>query len=265
MKGIVFDIRRYAVHDGPGIRTTVFLKGCPLHCFWCHNPESQTPGIGSINKRRTLDGSEEWLATPVGREMTADEVMREIIRDRLYYEESKGGVTFSGGEPLMQHRFLLELLQLCRKEGIHAAVDTSGYADPEVFTRIAKATDLLLFDIKTIDEQCHYETTGRSNQIILDNLASLDVPHMELIIRIPLIPGINDGIKSLTETIQFLKTIRQPVRRVDFLPFHRLGQHKYEALGLSPSPKLPDQHSIANTPEALALFSAAGFRVKEGG
>ncbi len=265
MNGIVFDIRRYAVHDGPGIRTTVFLKGCPLRCFWCHNPESQTPSIGFINKRRTLDGSEEWLATPVGREMTTDEVMKEIVRDRLYYEESKGGVTFSGGEPLMQHRFLLELLQLCHEEGIHTAVDTSGYANPEVFTRIAEATDLLLFDIKTIDEQCHYETTGQSNQIILNNLSSLDVPNMELIIRIPLIPGINDGINSLTDTIQFLKTIRQPVRRVDFLPFHRLGQHKYEALGLSPSPKLPDPHSIANTPEALALFSAAGFRVKEGG
>ncbi|HAQ65296.1 MAG TPA: glycyl-radical enzyme activating protein [Bacteroidales bacterium] len=265
MKGIVFDIRRYAVHDGPGIRTTVFLKGCPLRCFWCHNPESQTSAIGTINKRRTLDGSVEWLASTVGKEMTADEVMREIIRDRLYFEESKGGVTFSGGEPLMQHGFLLEMLQQCHEEGINTAVDTSGFATSEVFSKVAATTDLLLFDIKSIDDQCHYETTGQSNHVILKNLVSLDVPGLRLIIRIPLIPGVNDGLKSLTETINFLKTIRQPVERVDFLPFHRLGQHKYEALGLQPSPKLPNQQATTNTREALSLFSAAGFRVKEGG
>jgi len=265
MEGIVFDIRRYAVHDGPGIRTTVFLKGCPLRCFWCHNPESWQPSISSIRKRISLDGQEKWSNENVGRKMTCREVMEQIVRDRIYYDESGGGVTFSGGEPLMQYEFLLELLGTCREEGIHTAVDTSGHSQPDVFNAVATATDLFLFDLKTTDPLMHRESTGQSNELIINNLRSLNLPSLKLIIRIPLIPGINDQRTMLEPIIKLLQSIRQPVERVDLLPFHRLGQHKYEAIGLHPSPKLPKQNTTANTLEAVALFTKAGFRVKEGG
>lgn len=264
MKGIVFDIRRYAVHDGPGIRTTVFLKGCPLRCFWCHNPESWLPTISTIRKRRPLDGDDQWIVENVGREMTCSEVMESVTRDRLYYEESGGGVTFSGGEPLMQHKFLLELLQACREEGIHTAVDTSGYSQPDIFSAVAAATDMLLFDLKTTNRLLHMESTGRSNELVISNLKSLNLGSLKLIVRIPLIPGINDQRTELEPMIKLLQSIRQPVERIDLLPFHRLGQHKYEALRLLPSPKLSKQTST-DTREALELFTKAGFRVKQGG
>lgn len=197
--------------------------------------------------------------------MTSDEVLAEVVRDRIYYEESRGGVTFSGGEPLMQPEFLLRTMALCRREGIHTAVDTSGHAPTEVFNRVSAEADLLLFDLKTTDPLLHQESTGQSNDLIIRNLRSINRPSLKLIIRIPLIPGVNDDTQSLTSMAHLLKDLKQPVERIDILPFHRLGQHKYEALGLHPSPKLPNQHAIPNTREAMTLFSGLGFRVKEGG
>lgn len=265
MNGIVFDIRRYSVHDGPGIRSTVFLKGCPLRCFWCHNPESQATGITKIRKTETLDGKSTIADENVGYSISDQAVVNTILRDRLCYEESNGGVTFSGGEPLLQPDFLLSMLRMCHEEGIHTAVDTSGFASREIFTRVAEATNMLLLDIKTTHGNKHLEATGQNNKVIIENLKSLNNPNLQLIIRIPLIPGINDTREELSASLQLLQSIRQPVERVDILPFHRLGQHKYEALGLLPSPKLPNHHATPNTREAISLFNQAGFRVKEGG
>ena len=265
MKGFVFDVRRYAVHDGPGIRTTVFLAGCPLRCFWCHNPESWRLHDSLITRSETLDGSEKIYREPVSRKVDSHELLTEIARDRIYFEESQGGVTFSGGEPLMQPDFLVSMLEMCSHEGIHTAVDTSGHASPEIFSRIAGTTDLLLFDLKTTDPLLHEACTGQSNELIINNLRSINRPSLKLIVRIPLIPGINDDTQNLTSMAHLLSTLKQPVERIDILPFHRLGQHKYEALGLQPSPKLSNLHAIPNTREAMALFSGLGFRVKEGG
>ncbi len=266
MTGVVFNIMRFAVNDGPGIRTTVFLKGCPLRCLWCHNPESILPGpelfirtdrcirCGAcleVCEHGAIRGGEDAFMTVrelctrcghcvdacwadarelVGREMTTEEVLEAISRDTVFHDESGGGVTFSGGEPLLQHEFLLSVLQGCRARGIHTAVDTSGYAAPAVLDAVAEVADLFLYDVKLFDEERHRRFTGVSNRLILENLRRLTARGAAVIVRIPLIPGINDDEGNIREIGEFVASLRG-ISEIDVLPYHDTGLAKYDRLG----------------------------------
>ncbi|MGA8266015.1 MAG: glycyl-radical enzyme activating protein [Ignavibacteriaceae bacterium] len=231
-RGIIFNINKYAVNDGPGIRTTVFLKGCPLNCQWCHNPESRYSAVeqsNSENLKKILNLPLSDTKNTIGLVVTADEVMKEVLKDSLFYEESGGGVTFSGGEPMMQPEFLYTLLCRCKEKGIHTAIDTSGYASTESFKRISEVTDSFLFDLKIIDNKLHIKYTGVPNRLIHENLTTLDDLGKELRIRIPLIPGITDTEENLDDLIRFIKLLKNATN-IDLLPFNELIDGKYRRL-----------------------------------
>ena len=261
IRGLTFDIRRYSVHDGPGIRTTVFLKGCPLNCVWCHNPEGILPEPQPMRTFHTLDGKETICHVTVGKWLTASEVFHEIEKDLIFFEESGGGVTFSGGEPLMQGEFLLEMLVRCRNANIHTAVDTSGHGDPELFREVSKKADMLLFDIKTTNNHAHIKYTGVDNTLIMQNLYSLTGSDISVIIRIPVIPGFNDNHEEMEATRDALLPLQKNIRRIDLLPYHRLGRKKYEALGLT-QPKVfkPDLNDQLMS-ELKNIFRSEGLKV----
>ena len=261
--GVVFNIMRFALHDGPGIRTTVFLKGCPLHCWWCHNPESQEFAPSPMyfanrcrlcydcvavcpNGLRFEDGSpvtspectrcgdcaEACVAGArqlAGRRVTASEVLAECERDVVFYDESGGGVTVSGGEPLSQPEFTEALLAGCRERHIHTALDTCGFADRESALRVSRAADLVLYDLKLLDSAAHRKYTGVPSEPILANLAALTEAGRNLIVRIPLIPGVNDDRESLGALTDFVWLLG--LRRIDLLPYHKIGVDKYGRLG----------------------------------
>ncbi len=264
-KGLLFDIRRYAVHDGPGIRTTVFFKGCPLNCLWCHNPESILPQPQPIIRNKKLGTKTFSEEETVGRYYTTEEVMDIIRQDRMFYDESKGGVSFSGGEPLLQKDFLLSLLKQCREEGIHTAIDTCGYAPEAVFSELAQNTDLLLFDIKTAHQQQHEEYTGKDNMLILQNLFSLKADGPEVIIRIPVIPGFNDSTTELTAISKILKKCKARIKEIHLIPYHKLGRQKYEALGMQTPPVFESNTLPEQMHTFLTIFKDDGFIVKQGG
>jgi pyruvate formate lyase activating enzyme len=255
--GVVFNIQRYSLQDGPGIRTTVFLKGCPLDCWWCHNPESQAPEPEvSVNEARCIhcgqcqEACASGLAGPctrcgacvdacptdarrmVGRTMTTRDVLAEVRKDRIFYDESGGGVTLSGGEPLMQSGFVQDLLQASRDDGIHTAIDTCGYAPQEQLLAAAALADLVLYDLKMMDDVRHTRFTGVSNVPILENLVALGRRHHQIWIRLPVIPGVNDSATELESMAQFAAGVAG-IRRVCLLPYHELGMHKSRRLGRS--------------------------------
>lgn len=264
----IFDIERNSYVDGPGIRTTVFFKGCNLRCAWCHNPESQSAkpqmmfyknkctGCGKCKEKcpNVLEKCELCgkctLYCPhdareiCGKEYTVDEAMREILKDKVFYENSGGGVTFSGGECMLQIDFLEEILKACKENGIHTAVDTAGHVPFEYFERILPYTALFLYDVKCFTEQLHIEGTGVSNKRILENLTRLSrETSVELIVRIPLIPTFNDDINELQKIARFLHPLR--IRNVELLPYHPMGEHKYEALGCTCIHyKIPDKQAV---------------------
>ncbi|HSW54580.1 MAG TPA: glycyl-radical enzyme activating protein [Ignavibacteriaceae bacterium] len=231
--GIIFNIQRFAIHDGPGIRTTVFFKGCPLRCWWCHNPESHKilpEKIDGCNLRRGFDQSFTMNKDEIGKDISVDELMNEIVKDRVFYEESNGGVTFSGGEPLMQPEFLKEMLEECQANGIHTVVDTSGFASTDIITDIAQSTDLFLYDIKLMNDDKHQEYTGVSNQIILKNLIEVDKLGKKIIIRVPIVPELNDTNENLFAIRGFISYLNNVVE-VNLLPYHRAGEGKYTKYG----------------------------------
>ena len=280
-EGRIFNIMRFSTHDGPGIRTTVFLKGCPLSCWWCHNPENwgHVPAVVYITERcagcgacvaacphqalsLTRDGVQ---ADPVrcrgcgacvrvcpaearestGRQIGLDELMLTVERDTPFYDQSEGGVTFSGGEPLAQPDFLFAALERCGRSGIHRAVDTSGYAAADVMLRAARAADLFLYDLKVMDPETHRRCTGADNARILRNLEILSGAGAEIVIRIPLIPGVNDDSRNIAAVGEFLAGLprRHPV---DLLPYHDTARAKYARLGLrregpATSPPAPER------------------------
>ena len=265
MKGIIFDIKRFAVHDGPGIRTTVFFKGCPLSCHWCHNPESIIQEICTVAKSVRLGVKIFTEDEVVGREMTVEEVLSELRKEQIFMEESGGGVTFSGGEPLMQSDFLTEMLSACQAEGMHTTVDTCGYAKWKVLKKVALHTDLFLYDLKVMDTDLHTENTGVSNKIILENLSGLLKTGKKVRIRIPMIPGVSFTENNIRETIVFLKRLKSPVEGVDLLPYHNTALHKYIRFGVEN--QLKEIKSV-NKDELLHVkqqFEEAGFIVKIGG
>ena len=255
MKATIFDIERNSYVDGPGIRTTVFFKGCNLRCAWCHNPESQSASPEMMfykNKCVKCGKCKEKCPNQLekcdfcgkctlycphdareicGREYTPDEVLCEIVKDKAYYESSGGGVTFSGGECMLEIDFLEELLARCKAEGIHTAVDTAGHIPYEYFERILPYTDLFLYDVKIIDSEKHKRYTGAPNELILSNLAKLLKMDRSVWVRIPVIPGINDSAEEITAIRKTLDLYGFP-EKVELLPYHAMGEHKYEALGM---------------------------------
>ncbi len=229
IRGIVFDIKRYAVHDGPGIRTTVFFKGCPLRCLWCHNPESQKlapEAAENITRKKFLNYSDSSNENFIGTEFTVSELMKEIEKDVIFYDESGGGITISGGEPLMQPEFLYGLLKECKAKDIHTAVDTSGYASQGIFNKIYDYVDLFLFDLKIIDEKEHLKYVGVPNKLILSNLINLNQKGKKVRIRVPLIPGITDSEKNLNQIIETISNLKT-ISNIDLLPYNEMSEGKY--------------------------------------
>ena len=229
-KDIVFHIQRFSIHDGPGIRTTVFLKGCPLRCWWCHNPESQDQGPVTVDIERRLNGRGVPGKKVYGEQMEEKQLMEILIRDTHFYEESGGGITFSGGEPLMQPEGLLGLLEACKLNSLHTTVDTCGHAREAHFESILGVTDLFLFDLKNMDPGLHKQYTGVDNGLILSNADFLLKKGATLIFRIPVIPGINTSGKEVSEMVRFLKERAGQMKEVHLLPYHRIAENKYRRL-----------------------------------
>lgn len=271
MKAMLFDIQRGSYVDGPGIRTTVFFKGCNLDCKWCHNPESKSAdrqmlfysdkctGCGKCvsvcpnkGKKCELCGKCALFCPRdarklCGREYGIEEVMRELLRDKCFYENSGGGVTFSGGECMLQIDFLSEILRECKTEGIHTAVDTAGNVPFSYFERILPFTDLFLYDIKAFSAEKHKEGTGADNARILENAKRLS-GKSKILFRVPVIGGFNDEETEMQRIADFVKKI--PHEKVELLPYHTLGEHKYRALG-----KKAESFSVPS-PERMNAFRA---------
>ena len=310
--GTIFDIKRFAVHDGPGVRTTVFFKGCPLHCLWCHNPEGIAPGADLLVRSSRCSSCYSCITTPQsggvrspacprkaiskgpkngpvvvdrakcdlcgkcveacmyealvmsGRTVSVAEVVAEVERDRIFYEQSGGGVTLSGGEPLAQPDFCRELLTEFQACGVHTALDTSGLASWDTLASCAEKADLVLYDLKMIDDRKHRETTGVSNAQILANLEKLAVLKKPIAVRIPLMAGVNDGPADIRAAIEFLKPL-PAVKTVGLLRYHKGGQEKYRNLGQSPCFKIYDPPSDERLGEIRQAFTAAGYNVRIGG
>ena len=253
MKATIFDIERNSYVDGPGIRTTVFFKGCNLRCAWCHNPESQigTPqmifyknkciGCGKCKEKCPVALENCTLCgrctvyCPVdareicGKEYSTAEVLKEILKDSTLYETSGGGVTFSGGECMLQIDFLEEILKECKRNGINTAVDTAGHVPFESFQRILPYTDLFLYDVKCFDNEKHKRYIGVDNALILENLRKLLDSRRRIWIRIPIIPSVNDTVEEMQTIRQFLNDCGHP-EKIELLPYHAMGEHKYAAL-----------------------------------
>lgn len=298
-KATVINIQKYSVHDGPGIRTTVFFKGCPLKCWWCHNPEShklnheimfhgeKCKGCGKCAQRcpehaiEIIDGKAHRNASLchicnrcsdfcpnqafeyVGEDLEVSEMMKEILKDKPFYENSGGGVTFSGGEPMLHADFLSKLLPRCKMQGIHTAMETSGCVAWSEFEKVAKDIDLFLFDIKQINTETHKKYIGVGNEQILSNLKSLSNMGKKIIVRMPIIAGVNDDFETIDKTIEFLKEIH--FERVDLLPYHKMGMNKYTNLDreyqLTGMEKPSDEHMQ----EISERFLSAGMLNKIGG
>ncbi|MFZ5942693.1 MAG: glycyl-radical enzyme activating protein [Bacillota bacterium] len=285
-EGTIFNLQRFSINDGPGIRTTVFLKGCPLNCWWCHNPESQKfekelmfwndRCINCGQCRSACNHSQGCIlcgectvSCPAearemsGRKVYPQQVLDEIKKDLVFYEQSGGGVTFSGGEPLCQPAFLEETLNLCRLEYIHTAVDTSGFAPWETFERITPLTDIFLYDLKHMDDVKHQKYTGVSNRGILENLQKLSLIHRNIIIRVPLIPGINDDELNIIAIGHFALNLN--LRNINILPYHDTAKDKYLRLGNAyklPQTSRPSQDKLAPIQSQLEEL---GLVVKIGG
>jgi pyruvate formate lyase activating enzyme len=255
-QGLIFNIQRFSLQDGPGLRSTVFMKGCPLSCLWCHNPESRMPQAEFVRMENRCMAcglcSEEELAgrgtrvltdmdleacptgalQKAGHEMEPAALVKLLLKDRIFFDESGGGVTFSGGEPLLQMPFLIETLELLRAEGVHTALDTCGYAPWHDLQEAAQRSSLVLYDLKLMDEERHRAATGQSNRIILDNLKALSGMHAEIRVRVPVIPGINDDDGNMEAAARFLSSLAG-IRQVDLLPYHRTGESKFARMGIT--------------------------------
>jgi pyruvate formate lyase activating enzyme len=268
-KATIFNIQHYSIHDGPGIRTTVFFKGCPLSCKWCHNPEGRDQKPQSVFDPRKCIQCRRCNNCPtgaretIGYEVTVSELMKEINKDLLFYEQSGGGVTFSGGEPLSQADFLLQLLARCGEESINTAIDTCGYCDTEVMLKAAKIANYVLYDIKFIDNKKHEKYCGVPNELISKNLQNLAEIKTKLLIRITVIPGINDDLQEMKEILKFISGFKN-IEKVHLLPYHGIQSDKYKRLGIEY--EMPDisGNISPNIQEIKNIFDAV-FQTRVGG
>ncbi len=293
--GTIFNIQRYCLHDGDGIRTNVFFKGCPLRCIWCHNPEGLSPErqisfnaekctvcqkcIADCGGRSVVDGKLEADRSQctlcgkclencpnsanemIGRETTVDEVMAEVVRDKIYYKTSGGGMTLSGGEPSMQPRFALELIERAKEEGIGAAVETCGIGSREFYERCADLNVTFLYDIKAIDSAKHEKLTGVGNERILDNLKYLFSRGADVIIRLPMIPDVNDSEKDIEGLCRFLAENEGRYRYAELMPYHSFGVSKAKKVGRA-DPFVSADATDEQKGKWCALFEKFGIDIK---
>jgi len=261
--GTVFDIRRFTMGDGPGVRTTVFLKGCPLRCSWCHNPEGRSQYPERV-RYRLPDGQGGFRETEqvIGAEYSIEALMAEILKERNVMIESGGGVTFSGGEPLLQHLFLTEVLKRCKQEGLHTVVDTNGYAETEVMALVARYTDLFLFDIKHADSAKHLDFTAVSTLRIAENLRYLLQQGQRVWIRIPIVPGFNHSRQEVAQMIAMLKDMPDGIEVVQLIPYRQDGMAKYRQFNIPGSmANIPSMNPSQLAPYRR-MFRRAGFEVE---
>ncbi len=297
IKGVVFNVQRYSIDDGPGVRTTVFMKGCPLTCLWCSNPESQCmapevtyrytsckacgtcvevcpekiitladDGIHIDRSQCTLCGECVKNCVPEalqisGKSMTVDEVWKTVKRDADYYEASGGGVTASGGEILAQPDFVAELFRRSKEAGFHTNADTSGFGDPAALDKILEYADLVYYDLKHMDPVKHQEYTGQSNELILSNLRRVAEKGVPVVIRVPLIPGYNDSEENLHAMAQAVKEI-VPAAMVNILPYHRYGANKYRMIDMTYQLDDVPEVTEAQLDKARAIFESYGLAVE---
>ena len=254
--GRIFNIQRFSIHDGPGIRTIVFFKGCYMRCAWCCNPESQSKEIETI--------IEKGRAKTVGKDVTADDIMPEILSDMPYYKRSGGGVTLSGGEVLCQADFARELLMACKEQGLHTAIESASSAPFSEIEKLLPYLDLYLMDIKHMDSQKHKEYTGTGNERILENARKIAASGVELIIRTPVIPGFNDTPQEIKEIAHFAKSLNG-VTEHHLLPYHRLGMDKYDGLGRKYSLAEIEPPSKEKMEYLLSVAETSGLKCKIGG
>jgi pyruvate formate lyase activating enzyme len=265
MKGIIFDIKKFAVHDGPGIRLTIFFKGCPMKCWWCHNPEGISNYPEVIEVEKPLDGKVFIEKETIGRWITVEELMKEIEQDIIFYDESGGGVTFSGGEPLIQFGFLLDLLQQCRDRNIHTVLDTTGYCNEKKIRRLLGRVDLYLYDIKIIDDLLHKKYTGVSNKSILNNLRTLCEANEKVILSFPVIPSITDTSKNIGDLKTFLGSFIHNIREIRMLPYHNTATNKYKRLNIINRMEKIKSTGKKKLTDLKDEFEKEGYKVKIGG
>lgn len=297
--GTIFNIQKFSIHDGPGIRTTVFFKGCPLSCLWCHNPESQytqkeilydskkcalcrtckavcpSMAIRLENDQMVTDMDQCVFCGKcvtyciceardiAGKEYTVDEVLKVVLQDRIFYKQSGGGVTVSGGEPLMHIDFVEELLRRLKEEGIHTAVDTCGAVGFDILERAARYTDLFLYDMKVMDDQKHKEYTGVSNMLIIENLIKLSRIHDNINIRMPIIEGVNAYNSHIEKILGVIQNLS--IEKINLLPYHDFAKHKYFKLGREYHENRMSKPSDEKMNIYKAMFEKVGCKVKIGG
>jgi pyruvate formate lyase activating enzyme len=266
MKGLIFSVKRYSIHDGPGIRVTFYMKGCPLSCMWCHNPEGMSPLPGKVIQNNKVGEKEFRNIEEVGIWYSVENILEILDKEKIFFNQSDGGVTFSGGEPMMQFEFLRDAMKVCKVNGYHTALDTSGFSTYENFKSIIPYTDLFLFDIKHLDESKHIEFTGVSNTGILDNYRFLLESRKDIMVRIPVIPGFNDDPDHMEKLKQFISdTKTNSLRKISLLPFHKTGSSKYKRFDIPYrmiNVEPPDKEKMQKLKE---FFSETGIKVKIGG
>lgn len=257
-KTYIFNIQKYSIHDGPGIRTTVFFKGCPLRCLWCHNPESQT-----YEKEVMID--ESGVKKTIGKCFSINELFNEIIKDQIFYDESGGGVTFSGGEVMTQNMdYIVEMSSLLKRRGIHLAIDTCGYAPKKNFEKMLPYVDLWLYDIKAFSIEKHKKYTGKDNKLVLENLKFLSENNAKIIIRMIVIGDVNSDIDYAENVMNWLIDNKINVEEIALLPYHDFGRNKYKQLEreCTQNYRVPEKLEIETIKNYIL---SKGFRVQVGG
>jgi len=293
--GWVFDIQRFSTHDGPGIRTTVFFKGCGLRCLWCHNPESwvATPQVLNYGElcidcgrckeacptgARDDDGYKPEICTACGecaeacpseairlsgKRMTTDQVVADVLRDKAFYETSGGGITLSGGEPLLQPEFAAAILKQSRNEGLHTAIETAAHVSWSALEAVLPHTNLVLLDIKLMDSDRHHKATGKGNELILANAQRLGELAVPMVVRMPIIPGINDNEDDVRDVARFAKTLPN-VQGIELMRFHALASHKARSLGIEDWGQTKDSPTVQKMTGLVAVASEQGLEARIG-
>ena len=299
--GMIFDVKRYSINDGPGIRVTVFFKGCPLRCIWCHNPESISTKVqkmynrdkcigcnscvevcpekcctmtpeGIVTDRDRCSGCGKCadicptMATEMsGRIVSVKDILEIVEKERVFFDQSEGGVTISGGEPLLQPDFLIALLDELGSRSIHRAVDTTGLARTELLLEVARRTDLFLYDLKAMDPAVHKRWTGADNGLILENLIALANAGAEISIRIPLIKGVNSDRENIEKSARFIASLKGPARQVSILPYHNIMVSKHLKLGSPFDGGMMAEPSKEEVQEVIKQFAEHGLTATVGG